>query len=262
MSSPSLECGAVVERLIGGERASSDPQLHEHVSSCLGCFRTAADLRGLPQLREQLLRAQQQQNNEMRDPGEAFWASFPAKVSAAWEQRQREAAPEVAPAPTLKARFASWVTATMTWLQPRAPAALAGAVCAAIVVALVTRPGSVPEVRVATGPAESGPKSTDSDATLSMTAGGLVLGGAIDDSIKDLDVGALLALRSKLQKSLESEMEPTAEPGAPATVGKAIRGSSLADGQAESSGTALSDDLDELSETGLAVLAENLEGPI
>jgi hypothetical protein len=91
-----------------------------------------------------------------------------------------------------------------------------------------------------------------------MTAGGLVLGGGIDDTIKDLDVGELQALRSELEASLAS-----------GAVDKQMFGQApgqqrqqLADGQAESSPTALSDELDELNEAGLTVLAENLGDPI
>jgi hypothetical protein len=261
MTLASLECSAVVERLIGGERPGSDAQLSEHVGSCLTCFRTASDLRGLPQLREQLMRAQREV--EMPDPGEAFWSSFPKGVTAAWAAREGRTvamraaeAPAAAP-PGLRQRLSAWTAAAWAWLQQPVPAACAGAVCSAIIVVLVTRPTAAPETR-SFSPVSEVP--SDSDPQVSMTAGGLVLGGAIDDSIKDLDVGELRALRTELQHSME---EVTGAAGKTQARAQAqAQGRSLVDGQAESSPTALSDDLDELNEAGLAVLAENLEGPI
>jgi hypothetical protein len=263
MTRTSLECSAVVERLISGERPGSDPQLGEHVGSCLSCFRTAADLRGLPQLREQLLRAQ----GQLPDPGEAFWKTFPADVSVAWERSQQQSAPPqvagTAPAPGLRERLTAGWESAWAWVRLPVPAACAGALSAAVimVLAMPALRGRAPETAQPRGAVVSGTfADRDQDPTVSMTVGGLVLGGTIDDSIKDLDVGQLRVLRSTLEASMSNgdgdATQVQAQPQAEA------RGRALADGQAESGPTALSDDLDELSEAGLAVLAENLGGPI
>jgi hypothetical protein len=142
-------CTETQLRLVDGERPGDDPTLAAHVRGCLRCFRTASELRQVPQIAE-LLR-----NLDQPDPGELFWASFPKTVADAWE-RQRQ------PAVTAGA---GWWQRLGRWIQLPVPAALSGAaVAAALVLAVVHRaPVSVvsapapaaPVAAVETGAAES-----------------------------------------------------------------------------------------------------------
>jgi hypothetical protein len=78
-SGPDQSCAEITLRLIAGEPPSADPALASHVGSCLRCFRTAGEMRDLPQI------ASLMDEGDVRvDPGEAFWASFPGVVGRAW----------------------------------------------------------------------------------------------------------------------------------------------------------------------------------
>ena len=116
-------CDAVEARVLGGARAADDPELAAHLGSCLRCFRAATELRDLPRL-EGLLRAAP----DAADPGEAFWQSFPARVTDAWVIASRPVAPVAAP--SLGQRLAAW-------LRQPLPAACAGAACASVIVYLL-----------------------------------------------------------------------------------------------------------------------------
>ncbi|HEY0705805.1 MAG TPA: hypothetical protein VGG33_03365 [Polyangia bacterium] len=252
---PALACSDVVERLIGGERPSSDPALSEHVGSCLPCFRTAGDLRGLPTLRRQL----QEAEGELPDPGAAFWASFPNQVAIAWEQQQDAAAAPstvtsastVTPGPVVRAPARAgrreWIARAIDWLRLPVPAAGAGALAAVALVGVAlqgepTRETANPMVggaEVATAGVESPSESFATSSRESVAAA--------DEALRELDVNGLQKLQAELERSLA----------------EGVRARPLAEGdESMSTGTtdpaALSEDLDELNEAGLAVLAENL----
>jgi hypothetical protein len=281
MSREPLDCSAVIDRLIEGERPASDPLLSEHVGSCLTCFRTANDLKSLPLLRRQLLDAAGQASEiglgvgSSADPGPAFWAAFPTQVSAAWESTRKVAASEAAAlvaartVPSWRERWARAWDEARAWLRLPVPAALGGAVCAAAIILAVARPWSlhggtmprasnlsvnVPAAKLATTGDEGGATRGASGAeivaaglpALAPTAGSLMPGGAMDDSLKELDVEGLWAVRAGLQRALNE--------GVPA--GSA----SEADEAGESNSTALSDELEELNDAGLTLLSHNLEG--
>jgi hypothetical protein len=86
---PSADCQTVVERLIAcherGERPGDDAGLAEHLGSCLGCFRAAADLREVPRLAA-LLRDAEDPTKALPDPGPGFWAGFPVQVGEAFSR--------------------------------------------------------------------------------------------------------------------------------------------------------------------------------
>jgi hypothetical protein len=124
-------CAEISLRLVGGEHASDDPVLASHVSSCLRCFRTAAELRQLPRVAALMREGADRQS---ADPGEAFWARFPATVSAAWERRRTRRNPWLEP----------WRQMT-AWLRQPFASALAGAAVASLVLTLVGRPAAVSE---------------------------------------------------------------------------------------------------------------------
>jgi len=120
--------------------AAEDPEVAAHLRTCLRCFRTASELREVPQLAGLLRQAQE---DDQPDPGDLFWARFPATVADAWERRRREAGtPAVSPVRRLGALFRRPV-----------PAALAGAaVAAALVLALIPR-GQRPQAGLPAAPA-------------------------------------------------------------------------------------------------------------
>ncbi|HEY0714696.1 MAG TPA: hypothetical protein VGF45_18590, partial [Polyangia bacterium] len=225
MSQERLTCNVVVERLIEGERPAADPALNEHVGSCLSCFRTASDLRGLPNLRRQL----QDVQTELPDPGAAFWAAFPAQVNAAWEQRQEAVAP---PAPEVKP---GWAERLIAWMRLPIPAACAGAVAAVAVVFAVMRlsPVDRPGEAGAEGPANL----AAADPRVSPR-GPMLLG---DEALRDLDVRGLRRLQAELEQTLAD--------------GVRARAAGEGEDQISADPAALSEDLDELNEAGLTVLA-------
>jgi hypothetical protein len=133
-------CRRVLERLVDGARASDDVEVGEHVGSCLTCFRVAADMRDLPRIAALL--GAESPRPAVFDPGERFWASFPARVTEAWQAQRRGAeggagaASEVAPAPALAAAEpprGAWQRFVDFFRLP-VPAALAGAAVAGLVV--------------------------------------------------------------------------------------------------------------------------------
>jgi hypothetical protein len=140
-------CAEIALRLIGGEHASDDPELASHVGSCLRCFRTAAEMRELPQL-SVLVR---EGTARVPDPGEAFWARFPSAVSAAWERRQRRENP----------LLAAWRLLT-AWLRQPFAAALVGASVASLVLTVAGRPAAVRDVPI--------PEDDDATTAEMMTA--------------------------------------------------------------------------------------------
>jgi hypothetical protein len=124
-------CAEISLRLIAGAHASDDPALASHVGTCLRCFRTAAEMRELPRLAALLREGDERQS---ADPGEAFWARFPATVNAAWEKRRARRNP----------LLEQWRHLT-AWLRQPFAAALAGAAVASLVLTLVGRPPPMSE---------------------------------------------------------------------------------------------------------------------
>jgi hypothetical protein len=290
MSRVPLDCSAVIDRLIEGERPASDPLLSEHVGSCLICFRTANDLKSLPLLRRQLLDAGAQtsgsgtgSSSSSADPGPAFWAGFPGQVSAAWESTRNTAAAEAAALVAARTptswseRWTQVWDATRAWLRLPVPAALGGALCAVAIILAATRPWTLPAgnrtgtdtttvgARVATagktsptavgagdeaalpGGAGTGVEGLVAGLpALAPTAGSLMPGGSMDDSLKELDVEGLWAVAAGLERTLADDVR--------------ARTPVEADEPAESNPTALSDDLEELNDAGLALLSQDLEG--
>jgi len=152
-------CAEIELRLVDGQRASEDPAVAAHLRTCLRCFRTATELREVPQL-SALLR--QGQDDDQPDPGELFWARFPKTVADAWERQRRTTPPAVSVLRRVASLFRSPI-----------PAALAGAAVAAALVLLLVprgqRPGPAglgadPDMAVAPA-AETG---LDDDATASL----------------------------------------------------------------------------------------------
>jgi len=125
-------CAEIELRLVDGRPATEDPVVAAHLRSCLRCFRTATELREVPQLAA-LLR--QGQDVEQPDPGELFWARFPRTVADAWERRQQKAAP----------RVGVWRRVSGLFQLPL-PAALAGAAVAAVLVLALVRHPEAPRV--------------------------------------------------------------------------------------------------------------------
>jgi hypothetical protein len=265
MSSAPLDCTTVTDRLIEGERPAADPQLAEHVGSCLTCFRTANDLKGLPQLRRQMLDAESQG----ADPGAAFWATFPAQISAAWEAKRAEAEAQAAAetaakvVPSWRDRATAAWGATRAWLRLPVPAALGGALCAAAIIVVAMRPWTTAAERhgsaLSPRAGESAAGTTTNRGTSAAAAnaegqaaafapavGNLMPGGAMDDSLKEMDVESLWALHNGLERTMVDDVR--------------ARGATDVDDGDGSNSTALSDELDELNDTGLAALSQNLEG--
>lgn len=133
-------CAEIELRLVEGRPAAEDPEVAAHLRTCLRCFRTASELREVPQLAGLLRQAQE---DHQPDPGDLFWARFPGTVADAWERRRREAGtPAASPVRRLGALFRRPV-----------PAALAGAaVAAALVLALIPR-GQGPQAGLPAAPA-------------------------------------------------------------------------------------------------------------
>jgi hypothetical protein len=125
-------CAEIELRLVDGRPTAEDPVVAAHLRSCLRCFRTASELREVPQLAA-LLR--QGREDEQPDPGELFWARFPRTVADAWERRQQKAAPQVG----------VWRRVGGLFRLPL-PAALAGAAVAAVLVLALVRRTDLPPV--------------------------------------------------------------------------------------------------------------------
>ena len=106
-------CEEITDRLVGGVRATDDAEIAAHLGSCLRCFRLASELREVGRLASDLKAAA-----AAPDPGEAFWASFPARVAAAAMPASRGAA-----APSAWARLAAFLrrplpaAAFVDWLR-------------------------------------------------------------------------------------------------------------------------------------------------
>jgi hypothetical protein len=137
-------CADIELRLIDGPPAAEDPALAAHLRTCLRCFRTASELREVPQLAALLRQGQErqeyQEDGDQPDPGELFWARFPKTVADAWERRRQ------LPAPT---RLPVWRRVGGLFRSPL-PSALAGAAVAAVLVlALVRRENPRPAGPVA-----------------------------------------------------------------------------------------------------------------
>jgi hypothetical protein len=119
-------CAEIELRLVDGRPVTDDPEVADHVRSCLRCFRAASELRQVPRLAALLRQADA---GEQPDPGELFWARFPRTVADAWERRK-------SPAPV---PVSSWKRMA-GWFRLPIPAALSGAaVAAALVLAMVHR---------------------------------------------------------------------------------------------------------------------------
>lgn len=204
-----MNCERFIERLVDGTRGSEDPELQRHLSSCLRCYRAAADLRDLPQLTDLLREGQSEPG-----PGEAFWRSFPEAVSAAWAQgqRQQEAKSSADPArePPVRApvrQRQQWLEQLRAWLRRPMPAAFAGAACAAAVAFVVVRPlrqQAVPVTPTVTAPAVMGstvPGTIGEDGA-TMEDLPLPRSQGLDDSVRDLDSASLGAVLEGLHSEL------------------------------------------------------------
>jgi hypothetical protein len=132
MSAPDQLCQEITLRLVAGEPPAGDPALATHVGSCLRCFRTANEMRELPQI----ARLMRQAERPAPDPGEAFWAHFPRTVSAAWVE-ERAASDGFG-------KRGRWL---LGWFRLPLPAALSGAAVAAALMmfALNHKAGPRPE---------------------------------------------------------------------------------------------------------------------
>jgi hypothetical protein len=140
-------CAEIELRLVDGRPALEDPEVAAHLRTCLRCFRTATELREVPQLAA-VLRGSRQ--DDQPDPGELFWARFPKTVADAWERRQ------------VKARVPAWRRLGNLFQLP-IPAALTGAaVAAALLLALMPgRQGPGAQVEPADEGSELGPSPAE-----------------------------------------------------------------------------------------------------
>ena len=131
-------CDEVVLRLVDGERPGDDPGLAEHLGTCLGCFRAAAELRDVPEL-ARTMRQDAAAGRAAADPGEAFWRELATVTGERW-QSLRAGGATAAPAPVAAKAPASpspWAR-MLGWLRLPAPAAFAaGAALAAVVTVVV-----------------------------------------------------------------------------------------------------------------------------
>jgi hypothetical protein len=146
MSGSDHGCAEITLRLVAGETPSGDPTLARHVGSCLRCFRTASEMRELPQI----ARLMRQAEHPTPDPGEAFWAQFPAAVAGAW-MRQRSRSDRFAN------RFARTLQWMRGWLRLPVPAALAGAAATALLMVLAVGHRAGPEGSVGVAAVVDGP---------------------------------------------------------------------------------------------------------
>jgi hypothetical protein len=212
------ECEWCEARLLAGEKPGDDPALAAHIGSCLRCFRAAGEMRDLSRLAP-LLR----DGDDAPDPGHAFWNSFPARVSAAWEASRPQRAPGLWP------RLARWFHAPL-------PAALAGAACAGLMFVVVgIRPRPAPEPRIAPPPpAEAkGPEPSE---------GARVDPEVDDELLRSLDVAGLEILLDDLHE----ELGPSSGPD---------------DGDEDADLAAITEELDTLDEAGLKALSRQLDTP-
>ncbi len=225
-----LDCATVAERLVSGERPGNEAALAEHVGSCLGCFRTANDLKSLPQLRRQMLEAADQ----LPDPGAAFWANFPAEVTAAWQPTAAGEAPV--------SRRRSWDVVLQdfgAWLRRPVPAAMGGALAAAAIILVALSPRE-------RGDGPGSPTAIVSGEAPTLGQGSnLVPGGVLDDQLGELDIASLETLQAGLERTFSDDFRGR-------TLGETDEG-------AASQAASLSDELEELNVAGLAALSANLE---
>jgi anti-sigma-K factor RskA len=151
-------CAEIELRLVEGRPAADAPEVIAHLRSCLRCFRTATELRQVPQLAALLREGEESQP----DPGPLFWARFPGTVADAWERRQQTAAASAVP---LWRRVGGWFRLPF-------PAALAGAAAAAVLVLALVQRTPAPQATApipAHLPAAPAPEAiTDEEGTASL----------------------------------------------------------------------------------------------
>jgi hypothetical protein len=240
-------------------RAADDAALSAHIGSCLRCFRTAADLREVPRL-QKLLR-QAETDTPPADPGEAFWAGFPAALGQAWDQRNQPASGRSA-APAPANTRGNLVDRFWAWLRLPVPAAMAGAACAAMVAVMVLRPGGSAVNR-------SLPGATAVEGVNQALEGAEALAGsigqedislspgqaAVDESVGELGEVGLSTMLDKLDRELGGT-PPAAAQGVPAQEQVEVQVSE------EPGLPAASDELEGLDERGLLALSAGLRESI
>jgi hypothetical protein len=197
-------CERIIERLVDGARPTDDPEVGAHLSSCLRCYRAAADLRDVPQLTG-LLREAQAELERHDSPGEAFWRSFPTAMGAAWTgARGSQESQDSTTSATADVRWQPWQR-LRAWLRRPMPAAFAGAACAAAVAFMVLRPPSLPPGLEAPVPAASSLRSAE-DGMVGVALDDVPLprSQGLDDSVRDLDDVSLGELLEGLDRDLGS----------------------------------------------------------
>ncbi|HEX3694406.1 MAG TPA: hypothetical protein VH374_03360 [Polyangia bacterium] len=125
-------CQAIDDRLLEGERLTGHPELVDHASSCLDCFRTLTELRELPRIAE-VMRAGAVHQAHESDPGPAFWKAVPDRIADEVLGPCRPARPT-----------------TRRWWRPAALMSTGLVAAAALALAVSYRPGADPSVATAT----------------------------------------------------------------------------------------------------------------
>jgi hypothetical protein len=242
-----ISCERIIERLVDGARAADDAELGAHLSSCLRCYRAAADLRDLPQVTD-LLHEARSALDRQGSPGEAFWRSFPATLGAAWDSARAAAPAPISSSTTDRPRRAA--SGLRAWLRRPMPAAFAGAACAAAVAFILVRP-----LRQSPGIATPSPEASlaaalqandgYSEGMVGMALEDVPLprSQGLDDSVRDLDAASLGVLLEGLDRELGSSA--AADPDLDMADVAAVSGK-------------LEDHLDDLEVEGLEALREGL----
>jgi hypothetical protein len=176
-------CGEWALRLMAGEPPGQDPELARHLGECLRCFRIASEMRDLPRIAS-LLRPQM---GAGLDPGEAFWAELPGRVSARWAGRAR----------------GGWVQAGwrsfLGWLRLPLPAALGGATAMAVLTLVLA--GRHPAPAPTPAPMAEGTP----DEEVSALAAPALLGD--DDPWTLLDITDLRSALARVSRDPGRELE-------------------------------------------------------
>ncbi len=181
-----VSCEEAVDRLVSGIRVAEDLMLSQHVGSCLGCFRVAADMREVSRIKAGLMLA------PTFDPGERYWDTLPQRVIASWDTHVAgNAAVQPLPRPSLW----TWMGG---WLRLPVPAAFAGGAVVGLLIFALTHAAYPPAAgHLAVGAATSGgalstassaaPRSLDirhePGVSVPVLRGDLALGTELDEAL-------------------------------------------------------------------------------
>ena len=202
-----MDCERVVERLVSDQASghpaaradADDGAVAEHLRSCLGCFRAAADLRQAPRLAALLRKGLPEDAPGAPDPGPAFWASFSSELGERFAERvpaRADRAPAAAGALSPWQRF-------MAWIRMPVPAAMVGAACATAVAMVMTRPPSLQSL--GQGPAAGGVDEAAPDVLLTQESDDVAFAQSpsVYESVQELDTQALAHVRDSFGRAFD-----------------------------------------------------------